>query len=56
MFKIELRALREENLDLERRNELLMRDLQRTEEKLEKEIRYGHEIASVIHIFLKYLN
>ncbi|KAJ3333648.1 hypothetical protein HDU76_005628 [Blyttiomyces sp. JEL0837] len=44
----ELRALREENLELERRNELLARDLQRAEDNLEKEVKYGHEVSSAL--------
>jgi hypothetical protein len=45
----ELRAMREENNDLEKRNELLTRDLQRTEANLERETKYGQELASVFN-------
>ncbi|KAJ3415066.1 hypothetical protein HDV05_005592 [Chytridiales sp. JEL 0842] len=44
----ELRALREENNDLERRNELLTRDLQRTEANMERETKYGQELAAAL--------
>ncbi|KAJ3344968.1 hypothetical protein HDU83_004566 [Entophlyctis luteolus] len=37
--------LRQENLDLERRNELLTRDLQRVEDALAKETKYGREVG-----------
>ncbi|KAJ3204190.1 hypothetical protein HDU67_009732 [Dinochytrium kinnereticum] len=40
----ELRAIREENIDLERRNELLARDLQRAEDSLEKELKFNQEL------------
>ncbi|KAJ3018475.1 UNVERIFIED_CONTAM: hypothetical protein HDU68_011137 [Siphonaria sp. JEL0065] len=44
----ELRMLRQENLDLERRNELLTRDLQRLEENLAKEVKYGQEVGAAL--------
>ncbi|KAJ3177182.1 hypothetical protein HK101_010313, partial [Irineochytrium annulatum] len=40
----DLRALREENLDLERRNETLNRELQRVEESLAKELTFTQEL------------
>ncbi|KAI8621520.1 hypothetical protein BC830DRAFT_180184 [Chytriomyces sp. MP71] len=44
----ELRMLRQENLDLERRNELLTRDLQRIEENYAKEVKYGQEVGAAL--------
>ncbi|KAJ3058787.1 hypothetical protein HDU99_006653, partial [Rhizoclosmatium hyalinum] len=44
----ELRMLRQENLDLERRNDLLTRDLQRLEENLAKEVKYGQEVGAAL--------
>ncbi|KAJ3076959.1 hypothetical protein HDU98_010253 [Podochytrium sp. JEL0797] len=44
----ELRLLRQENLDLERRNDLLTRDLQRLDENLAKEVRFGQEVGAAL--------
>ncbi|KAJ3236898.1 hypothetical protein HDU78_004338 [Chytriomyces hyalinus] len=44
----ELRMLRQENLDLERRNELLTRDLQRVEENYAKEVKFGQEVGAAL--------